>query len=70
MASNVMQLYSLELQHANEVAEITNQNEVLKIHIQKMIVEHKQQLETQLQKQEVGHRHIQYFSNMHLNQFS
>ena len=69
MTSNVMQLYSLESQHANEVAELMNQNEVLKIHTQKMIIEHKQQLETQLREQEVSHNHIQYFSNMHLNSF-
>lgn len=64
-----MQLYSLESQHANEVAELMNQNEVLKIHTQKMIIKHKQELETQLGEQEVGHNHIQYFSNMHLNSF-
>ena len=63
MTSNVMQLYSLESQHTNEVAELMNQNEVLKIHTQKMIIEHKQQLETQLGEQEVSHNHIQYFSN-------
>lgn len=38
----------------NEVAELMSQNEVLKIHIQKMIIEHKQQLETQHRELEVS----------------
>lgn len=49
-----MQLCSLESQRENEVAELTSQNEVLKIHIQKMIADHKQQLETQHRELEVS----------------
>ena len=49
-----MQLCSLESQRENEVAELTSQNEVLKIHIQKMITDHKQQLETQHRELEVS----------------